>query len=329
MSLEEPPVSRRVLVVDDDPDIRMVLDLTLQHFGFDVIQAADGSEALEIARQEELDVVLLDVMMPGQDGLAVLAALRDDPRTGHLPILLLTARARPSDAVGGLQAGADDYITKPFDGEEVVARIQAAIRRAREQRGRNPLTSLPGNDCITRRLTERVAQDRPTALLYVDLDDFKPYNDHYGFLRGDVVIRGLAHLLQNVLRDMQIEDGFIGHVGGDDFVVIVSPEHAEPVAQMVCDRFDALAPSLYDPDDRVAGSIEVPDRRGIPQRYGLLSLSIGIASTDRRLIQHREELVTAATEMKRFAKSRSRDGSRYAFDRRTEGSELELEVELP
>ncbi len=319
----------RVLVVDDDRDIRTVLDLTLSHAGFIVVHAADGDEALLAAREGAVDVILLDIMLPGRDGLAVLEELRDDPRTANLPVLLLTARTQPSDAVSGLDAGADDYITKPFDGDEVVARIHAAIRRADQHRGSNPLTGLPGNERITRQLTDRVAEGRPTALLYVDLDDFKPYNDHYGFLRGDEVIQRLAQMLIAVIRERGGEGAFVGHVGGDDFAVIVSPDHAEDVAQAICERFDALVPTLYDPDDREAGSIEVPDRRGIPQRYGLLSLSIGVASTDRREVEHREELVTAATEMKRFAKSRSRDRSRYAFDRRTEGSELELEVDLP
>jgi diguanylate cyclase (GGDEF)-like protein len=319
----------RVLVVDDDPDIRSVLELTLEHAGFEVIHARDGAEALVLARTLRPDVVLLDVMMPGLDGFAVLRELRLDVRTINLPVLLLTARTQPRDAAAALDAGADDYITKPFDGEEVVARIHATVRRAGQQRGSNPLTGLPGNERITTELRDRIERSDPTALLYVDLDDFKPYNDHYGFLRGDEVIQRLAGLIIDVVREFDGDTAFVGHVGGDDFVVIVDPAHAEPVAAAICDRFDALAPSLYDEDDAEAGSIEVADRRGVPQRYGLLSLSIGVASTDRREVAHREELVTAATEMKRFAKSRSRDRSRYAFDRRSEGSEMELEVDLP
>jgi diguanylate cyclase (GGDEF)-like protein len=319
----------RVLVVDDDADIRTVLALTLEHAGFEVLEATDGDRALEIIRVERPDVVLLDVMMPGRNGIEVLRELRTDARSANLPVLLLTARAQPQDAVSGLDAGADDYITKPFDGDEVVARVHAAIRRADRQRASNPLTGLPGNERITRELTERVERGQPTALLYVDLDDFKPYNDHYGFMRGDDVIRHVAALLIQVVRDLATPSAFVGHVGGDDFVVMVAPDEAEPVAEAICERFDALAPSLYDQEDARLGSIEVADRRGIPQVYGLLSLSIGIASTDRREVTHREELVTAATEMKRFAKSRPRERSRFAFDRRTEGSEMELEIDLP
>lgn len=319
----------RVLIVDDDDDIRTVLHLTLEHAGFEVLLAEDGIQAVEMARTQTPDAVLLDVMMPRMDGFEALRAIRADARTGPIPVLLLTARTQTHDAVEGLDLGADDYITKPFDSDEVVARVQAAVRRAAQQRSSNPLTGLPGNERITLELSSRVERDEPTALLYVDLDDFKPYNDHYGFLRGDRVLQALGRLLLDVAARSGPSRTFVGHVGGDDFVLISDPAEAEEFAALVCERFDAMVPGLYDPDDVEAGSIEVPDRRGVPQSYGLLSVSIGIATNERRDFGHRGELVTVATEMKRFAKSRRRNGSRYAIDRRDNGQAVELEVELP
>ncbi len=322
-------MTARVLVVDDDEDIRSLVRITLELADYDVIAARDGVEGLELARTQSPDVILLDVMMPRMDGMEALAELRSDGRTSHLPILLLTARAQADQAVKGLNAGADDYITKPFNTEELAARVQAAVRRTGQQRARNPLTGLPGNERILAELTERLAADEPTALLYVDLDAFKPYNDYYGFLRGDAALRTLAELLTTVCIDLDDPRAFVGHVGGDDFVVLVDPDFALLTAQRICERFDALAPELYDPEDRSAGSIEVPDRRGVVERFGLLSLSIGIASTARGTFRHHGELVTLATEMKRFAKSRSGPGSRFAADRRADGEDLELEVDLP
>jgi diguanylate cyclase (GGDEF)-like protein len=320
----------RVLVADDDEDIRHYLQVTLELEGFEPLLARDGVEAMELARSQRPDVVVLDVMMPRLDGYAVLAALREDPRTSHLPVLMLTALSQRRDAIEGLKAGADDYLAKPFDAEELIARIVAALRRSDQQRTRNPLTGLPGNDSILRELGDRLSGQRPMALLYVDLDQFKPFNDHYGFLRGDEALRTVAHLLVSVRDETNDPDVFVGHVGGDDFVMICHPDIAEKLAQEICDRFDALAPSLYDAADREAGSIEVPDRRGIPQRFGLLSLSIGIASTERREIAHQGEMVAIATELKRYAKSRSGIVSNYAIDRRHDGTEgLDLEVELP
>lgn len=319
----------RVLVVDDDDDIRTVLQMTLEHAGFQVLTAKDGAQAVEMARAELPDAVLLDVMMPRMDGLEALRAIRADARTGPIPVLLVTARTQTPDAVEGLDLGADDYITKPFDNDEVVARVQAAVRRAAQQRSSNPLTGLPGNERITEELSLRVQRDEPTALLYVDLDDFKPYNDHYGFLRGDGVLQQLSRLLLDVAARSGPSRTFVGHVGGDDFVMIADPDEAEELATLVCQQFDKLVPELYDPADVAAGSIEVPDRRGVPQSYGLLSVSIGVATNARRDFDHRGELVTVATEMKRFAKSRRRNGSRYAIDRRDDGPAVELEVDLP
>jgi diguanylate cyclase (GGDEF)-like protein len=320
----------RALIADDDADIRAALDVTLVAAGFETIQARDGIEALDHARNRHPDVVLLDVMMPRMDGLETLRLLREDARTSHLPVLMVTARAKRQDAIEGLDAGADDYITKPFDADELVARVRAALRRADQQRLRNPLTGLPGNESILGELSDRLREKQEFALLYVDLDQFKPFNDHYGFLRGDAALRALARLLHEVQDDLMEPDTFVGHVGGDDFVVIVSPDLAEPAAELICRRFDEFAPELYDPEDRRLG-IEVADRRGVPQRYGLLSLSIGIASTDRREFAHQGEVVATATEMKRYAKSRRLTGSNYAIDRRADDGDdgVEMEVDLP
>jgi diguanylate cyclase (GGDEF)-like protein len=321
----------RVLVADDDEDIRTYLEVTLSLNGFEVVEAWDGVDALEKARRGEPDVILLDVMMPRMNGLEVLRRLREDARTAHLPIVLLTARGQSTDTVEGLDAGADGYLTKPFDADVLLAHVRAALRRADQQSARNPLTGLPGNERILSELTERLERGDQLALLYVDLDQFKPFNDHYGFLRGDEAIRATASLLQAVAAEHGDEHTFIGHVGGDDFVVVAPVELADDIALEICRRFDTLAPTLYDPVDRLAGAIEVADRRGVPQRFSLLSLSIGAASTEQRDLVHPGELVEVATEMKRYAKSRGSGGrSTYAVDRRRDDERgVDLEIELP
>jgi len=325
-------VTLRVLVADDEEDIRAYLDVTLGLAGFEVIQAAGGQEALDLARTRDPDVVVLDVMMPGMDGIEALRALRRDARISHLPVLLLTAMVQQHDIIDGLDAGADDYVTKPVESKELVARIRAAIRRADQQRARNPLTGLPGNESILTNLSERLTNNEPFALLYIDLDQFKPFNDYYGFLRGDEALRAVARLVRQVQDEIGDEHTFVGHVGGDDFVMILRPEIAEHAAALICERFDDLAPELYDPADREVGTIEVADRRGVPQHYGLLSLSIGIASTQRRDFAHHGEVVTTATEMKRYAKASGIETSSYAFDRRAgddDADGVEMEVDLP
>ncbi len=324
-------MSGRILIVDDDEDIRAYLEITLELAGFEVVQAVDGESGLRAAFEAQPSLIVLDVMMPGLDGLEVLRRLRADGRTSHLPVILLTAKAQPDDTVAGLDIGADDYVTKPFEAEVLVARIHAALRRSALERSRNPLTGLPGNEPIQHALTSRLDAGEPLALLYVDLDQFKPFNDYYGFLRGDDALRALGSLLQELVAEVGDDRSFLGHVGGDDFVVLVHPDVAETIAEEICRRFDTLAPRFYDPADREAGSIEVADRRGVVQRYGLLSLSIGIAATDRREFEHPGEMVAVATEMKRYAKTRTTERSNWAIDRRTDGDEptVDLEVDLP
>ncbi len=305
-----------LLVVDDDPFIARLLEIELKAAGYDVRVASDGGMALDLSRQRCPDLVLADVMMPNMDGFELTRRLRQDPRTAAVSIIMLTARGLSADKLEGFAIGADDYIVKPFDTPELLARIRGVLRRAREMRAQSPLTGLPGNVRIEEEIEARVQSGREFALLYADLDHFKAYNDHYGFMRGDQAIQTTGRLIEEITREVGEGDVFVGHVGGDDFVVITSPGLAEGVAESVVRRFDEQAASLYDDADRANGYIEVANRRGELQRFPLLSISIGVASTDRRAFEHYAEAVAIATEMKAFTKATA--GSSWAIDRRTD-----------
>lgn len=305
----------RILVVDDDRDICRSIEVVLRLEGYDVRIAHEGEEALEQARQTQPDLILLDMMMPGIDGYEVTKRLRHDPRTATASIIMLTARALPADKVLGLTAGCDDYIVKPFDPSELVARVQSALRRSRQMREVSPLTGLPGNFQIAAELERLVGDDsNDFAVLYADLDDFKAYNDHYGFMRGDEAIRATGRLLTDALARHRTSPSFAGHIGGDDFVLVTSAAKAETLAQDIVRNFDMLAPSLYDEEDRQRGYIEVADRRGVLHHYGFLSLSIGVATSASRPIRSQWEASAVATEMKAVAKRKA--GSAYEIDRR-------------
>ncbi|HXF37003.1 MAG TPA: response regulator [Actinomycetota bacterium] len=309
------PGGGSILVVDDDPFISRLLQIELEASGFEVRTAPDGPRALALAQERCPDLVLADVMMPEMDGFELTRRLRQDPRTAGVPVIMLTARGMSADKLEGFSAGADDYIVKPFDTPELLARIRGVIRRSREMRAQSPLTGLPGNVRIEEEIQRRVREGEGFAVLYADLDHFKAYNDHYGFMRGDEVIRATGRLLQEVVSDLVADGGFVGHVGGDDFVLLVPPGDAERVAEAIVERFDRLAPSLYDAPDRTRGFIEVADRRGEVQRFPLLAISIGVASTARRRFAHFAHVVAVATEMKRYTK-RASEGSSWAMDRR-------------
>jgi diguanylate cyclase (GGDEF)-like protein len=306
-------MAESILVVDDDPDIARFVEVNLRSAGYDVSVAGDGEEALERASELRPDLVLLDVMMPRLDGFEVAQRLRKNPQTANTSIIMLTAKALSSDKVTGLQSGADDYIIKPFDPIELLARVKGTLRRAKEMRNLSPLTGLPGNIRIQEEIERKVREQHPFAVLYVDLDNFKTYNDKYGFVRGDRLIQGTARMIQDAVMASD-GDGFVGHVGGDDFVAVVDPEMAEDVAKRVCDRFDQDRSLYYEDEDLDRGFIRMEDRKGVEQDIPLVSVSIGIATTAKRAFAHYGEAVAVATEMKQFAK---RDGgSSYAVDRR-------------
>ena len=303
-----------VLVVDDDFDIARYVELNLSLEGFTVHVAHDGQEAVAKAQKLRPDAVLLDVMMPGLDGYEVCRRLRSNARTSHCAIIMLTAKSLSADTVLGLTAGADDYISKPFDPPELVARVRAALRRARQLRDISPLTGLPGNSEITRQVERLVAERRPFALIHADLDHFKAYNDRYGFLRGDQAIKATADVLESVLERCHDDTCFLGHVGGDDFVLLTSPESAETLAEQVIADFDAMAPSLYDPEDAARGWIEIEDRRNNRRTVEIMTISLGIATTLHRPLLTVAEASAIATEMKMVAKEDVR--SAYRVDQR-------------
>jgi diguanylate cyclase (GGDEF)-like protein len=305
----------RILVVDDDPDILQYVKMNLEREGFEAETASNGLDALRLAADHPPSLVLLDVMMPGMDGLATLRHLRNDAPTASVPVVMLTARALAQDRVKGLDLGADDYITKPFAVEELVARVRTVIRRAQQMRDVSPLTGLPGNFRIAGELERRIAERSPIAVIYGDLDNFKAFNDHYGFMRGDTVIKYTAQVLTEAAAASQDPTAFVGHVGGDDFIVVTDPGVLDAYCETVIQRFDDGILDFYDTADAVQGYIEVTDRRGERHAFPIVSFSMGVVTNENRMIASEWEASAIASEMKEFAKRQP--GSTYAVDRRT------------
>jgi diguanylate cyclase (GGDEF)-like protein len=304
-----------VLVVDDSPTMARLLEMGLKSAGLTTRVAHDGHTALAMALERCPDLVLADVTMPGLNGVELTQQLRDDPRTASCTIILVTARNESEAKLQGFDAGADDYIVKPFDIAELLARVKGALRRAHVLRAQSPLTRLPGNVRIQEEIERRVRRQTHFALLYGDLDNFKAYNDKYGFLQGDRVIQMTARVMQDVAIEFGGPEAFVGHVGGDDFVVITELGMEQSLAEAIIARFDAAIPAVYDDFDREQGFIEMLNRRGELQRFPLVGISIGIATTERRTYSHYAEAVAIATEMKSFTKKTA--GSSWAVDVRT------------
>jgi diguanylate cyclase (GGDEF)-like protein len=311
---EPPPPAEVILVVDDDRDIARFVEVNLQLHGFEVLVAHDGEQALAMVQDRKPDLAVVDVRMPRVDGLELTRRLRADPMTAALPIILLTAKGLSVDKVVGLTAGADDYIVKPFDTSELVARVRSTLRRTQEFREVSPLTGLPGNTRILREIADRVRGGTDFAVCYIDIDRFKSVNDAYGFGRGDEFIAALAQCLHRAVVDSEAPPAFLGHVGGDDFVVVCRPDQVRKITEQAGSDFDRAIEEIYDPEDVQRGHLEIVDRRGNVQRPNLVTISVGVALSTARTFTDPREVIAVATEMKNVAKKES--GSFVAYDRR-------------
>jgi diguanylate cyclase (GGDEF)-like protein len=304
----------RILVVDDDPIVRELVSESLEAHGLDAICASEGEEGLKLARQEKPDLVLLDVRMPGMDGLEVCRQLRRGFRTCTIPIIILTSLSQTADKVEGMLVGADDYVTKPFDPQELIARVTTHLERSERDIQTNPLTRLPGNLAVERSIEDRIGTGAPFAVCYFDLDNFKPYNSKYGFVAGDVVIQMLGDLIVRAVLEHGNDDDFVGHEGGDDFVVVTTPDKAKAICEAVISAFDEMIPAQYNEEDRAQGYFLSRDRRGNEIAFPLMSVSGAIVTNERRKLVHPGQAAQIAAEV--LAHVKGLEGSNYLLDRR-------------
>jgi diguanylate cyclase (GGDEF)-like protein len=228
----------KILLVDDDTQLRGILRANFEVVGYDVDDACDAEGAIAALERGRPDAVVVDVLPAASDGPALVRTIRRHPQGASVPVIVLTARIHPDDAVRSLEAGADDVVVKPFAPEEMVARVRGKIRRAAEHSALQPLTKLPGNGLIEAEIRRRLDGPVPWVVLYLDLDGFKVFNDAFGFAKGDQVIQLLASTLSDAVRKRGETDDFVGHVGGDDFVAVMRPAHAEEIAQSIVAAFD-------------------------------------------------------------------------------------------
>jgi diguanylate cyclase (GGDEF)-like protein len=267
----------RILCVDDDAMVRNVISTVLKMEGWEVEQATNGFAALEVVAAREPDLIVLDVEMPRLGGLDVCRELKRNPFTARIPILMLTGLGEINNKLHGFEAGADDYLAKPFDARELRARTSALLRLVRRESDRNPSSGLPGGRATREEIERRAAQSNqsgePFAIVYIDLDHFKPFADHFGFGAADAVIEATGAVLSDALRargttDSQADD-FAGHIGGDDFLLITAPENAESLTRDVQARFASAVAKIVDDAQAPNGFFSAPARNGEMQTFPL------------------------------------------------------------
>lgn len=306
---------KTVLVVDDDPFISNIICEALQSDGYKIEKAGDGEEALAQIEKLVPDLVIMDYMMPKMDGPQVCRKVKDNPKVKHVPIIMVTAVADVKEKVQLLESGAEDYIVKPFDLEELLARVKVVLRRTKQlNMDVNSITKLPGNTAIIREVETRLKNSEKFAVCYVDLGNFKAFNDRYGFDAGNRVITELAKLMKRVVEDSDIQNCFLGHIGGDDFLAVMPAGYAEHFCMELINRFDFFILSMYDPEDSKKGYILAKSRMGELMRFPIMRLRIAIVSNQKRNLLSLGQISSIAAELKE--KSKLKDMSNYVKDER-------------
>lgn len=290
----------RILVVEDDNDISNMLRIYFSAQGYDVTVAMRGNDALERTRKQLPNVIVLDIMLPDIDGYEVCTRLRRTLRTSHVPIIFLTQKDERSDRIAGLELGADDYITKPFDIEELRLRVQGAMRRAERESLTNPTTGLPSGRMIEEQL-RALMRRKDWGMLYIGINEIDAFTDVYGFVAGDEVLRFTALLLGEVDDKLGGADDFIGHIGGDDFIMIASEEKVAAMAEAAIQRFSQEIGSHYSFKDREHGYIIVKDTDGSERRAPLMKMCVGVVLAKENDFTDIREITEVSAEARRKA----------------------------
>ncbi len=265
----------RILVVDDEPLIVEIVEETLLEDGHEVLKAYSGEEALIVVDRELPDLILLDLMLPGMSGYEVSRLMQQEARFNHIPIIMLTARTAPDDRVAGYQGGADDYITKPFDTEELLLRVRAQLQHL-SQAEKSRLTGLPGSQAIQQTIQERAGTGQDWAIIYTDLDFFTAYNEVYSFAQGNELIKQVAQCLTQAIKEQGTPHDFLGHAGGGDFVIVTNKEQARAVAERGARLFNQAGQAFFNETDRANGWFHFVNHAGKSVNLPLVTLSYDI-----------------------------------------------------
>lgn len=296
----------RLLIVEDDVDISTMLKIYFSGLGYDVETAMRGSDALEKTRHALPHLIVLDIMLPDIDGYEVCRTLRMNTRTSHIPVIFLTQKDERSDRLHGLELGADDYITKPFDIEELKLRVQGAIRRSERESLTDPRSGLPAGRLIEEQL-RKIIRETGWAFLDIRINHFEAFKDVYGFVAGDDVLRFTGMLIGEVLDELGTPADFVGHAGGDNFVVITTEGAAPQVKTRLKQRFAEEVQTHYNFIDRQQGFILAPGPDGQTEQFPLMTLAIGLVSPSQTSFADIREITELAAEARRQDAGTARD----------------------
>ncbi|MBV9710826.1 MAG: diguanylate cyclase [Ktedonobacteraceae bacterium] len=298
-----------ILVVEGEELISSLLNDELASEEYHTVGVLNGDDAVQFALREVPLLVIFNLSPSAMDSYEAIRRLRSHPKSMHIPIILLSSSSSVTLKVHALEAGVDNYIFNPAPSgplplevvDELLACVRSQLRRA-QLCSLSPLTLLPGGLQLERAIDSKLNSADPWSILYLDLDNFKAFNDVYGFLAGNNMILLVGHICQRVVYEDGNTDDFIGHVGGDDFVVVTTPDRSYTLCRNILARYKQESTLLYRQDDLERGTISGVDRKGRPYQFPLVSLSIGVVSSQGRRLHSTDEIGTLVAEAKRHAK---------------------------
>lgn len=302
------------IVVDTDAAAVAQAQEVLEGSQFSVRVATNTATTLDLLYAEPPNCLLIDFALLEEDEMGLLRRIKSDNVYGHVPVILLVQQRHLDAGIDWSVIPADDYVLKPCRPHELLSRVSLSLARAQRDLGANPLTGLPGNLAIMRDAERRLVKGQPFALGYLDLDNFKAFNDCYGFTRGDEILRMTARVIVNNILATDEKECAVGHIGGDDFVFVTPSASATAVCERIIEDFDRIVPAFYDEKDRARGCIESADRKGATQQFPFMSVSIAVVDTGVVDVAHVGDLSARVAQVKKFVKQKP--GSAYMIDRR-------------
>jgi diguanylate cyclase (GGDEF)-like protein len=297
----------------DDQPLPAVLDRWFSAQELSVASLREANELMALSLRGRPRVVAFDMRGGAPESLEACRRMKADSFTAVVPCVALAADGEAAFAAA-FDAGADEVVRQGVGEAEAMTRLTAILRRSDRDLFVHPSTRLPGAVEIELELQRRLAVGAPFAMCYADLDHFKEFNDRYSYYDGDRVIRILAKILHDVVKGLCGEEGFVGHIGGDDFIFVIPSNNVHEVCAEIVSIFDVLVPFQYSEQDRRAGYFFGKDRRGQLHRVPMMTVSIGVVTNERRTFTHAAQVSELATEMKSYAKTLP--GSCYSIDRR-------------
>ncbi len=306
-----------ILVIIEEKQGRDLLTQLLIGEGYQVYSCNTEVEAREILEKRTFNLVVCDYDSPSIKGKEIAKHIRVKFNLRHLSIIMIIGSNVPIDKIKSIYAGADDYVEKPFEPAEFLARVKASFVRMSRDLDANPLTKLPGNTAIFKELETRIKSHVLFSAGYVDLNKFKEFNDSYGFEIGDKVIYFCAQIIMKALKKFGEPVDFLGHIGGDDFIFMTSIDCWENISREIITEFEKGKNEFFNPEDISRGYLITQNRKGEVEQIPLLSISVAVVTNEYRIFSHVAQLSQLAAEVKHYVKSLA--GSAYAKDRRLNG----------